>query len=101
MRCRWRCETTRRRAMGWQAWEPPSWRFAVQPIGIRGNLGWGALRCSVGLVLPLAPERVFPELASHLKRIDAGGLPPGPLVACAMNPTMMGATERDRKLIAR
>src|SRR5271166_812052 len=100
MRCRWQCETTRRRVMGWQAWEPPSWRFAIQAISIRGNLGLGALQCSIGLALSLAPERVFPELASHLERIDAGRLPPGALVAYAMNGTMMGAAERHRELIA-
>src|SRR5271165_6187917 len=48
----------------------------------------------------LVHERIFPELASHIKRIDAGGLPPGLLVAGAMNGTMMGAAERDRELIA-
>src|SRR5712692_2470619 len=100
MRRRWRCETPRRRLMGWQACDHPSWHFAVQSISVLGILGLGALQCSIGLVLPLAHERVFPELASHLKRIDAGGLPPGPLVACAMNGTMMGATERHRELVA-
>jgi hypothetical protein len=86
--------------MASRASERPSWHFAIQPIGIRGDLGLGALRCGVGLVLALAPERVFPEPASHLKRIDAGSLPPGALVAGTMNRTMMGATERHRKLIA-
>jgi hypothetical protein len=42
----------------------------------------------------------FQKLTSRLERIDPGRLPPGPLVACAMNGAMMGATERYRKFIA-
>src|SRR5207244_6656810 len=48
-----------------------------------------------------AHERVFPTLTSHLKRIDAGRLPPGPLVASAMRCAVMGTAERYREFIAR
>ena len=45
--------------------------------------------------------RILPKLARNLERIDAGGLPPSPLVASAMSCTVMNTAERNRELIAR
>ncbi len=70
------------------------------PSAFGATLVWVPCDVALGWSCPLFHERVFPELASHLERIDAGGLPPGALVACAMNGTMMGAAERHRELIA-
>ena len=41
-----------------------------------------------------------PELAGDLERVDASRLPPGALVAGAMNRAVMGAAERDGEFIA-
>src|SRR5262249_8910953 len=40
-------------------------------------------------ILAVGRMRVLPKLARNLERIDAGGLPPGPLVAGAMSCTVM------------
>ena len=45
--------------------------------------------CADGVVR-LANERVFPKRTSHLERVDAGGLPPCPLIAGAMNGAVVG-----------
>jgi len=56
-----------------------------------------------GLRGPGGPDAAFvearrlPELASGLDRVDAGGVPPRPLVAGAMRSAMMGAAEWDRE----
>jgi hypothetical protein len=44
---------------------------------------------------------VLPELAGDLERINARCLPPGLLVARAMDRAMMRPAERDRELVAR
>jgi hypothetical protein len=45
--------------------------------------------------------RVLPKLARNLERIDAGGLPPGPLIAGAMGRAVMDTAEWYREFIAR
>jgi hypothetical protein len=44
---------------------------------------------------------VLPELAGDLNGVNAGGLPPGLLVARAMDRAMMRPAERHREFIAR
>ena len=44
--------------------------------------------------------RLSPQLGGGLDRIDAGVLPPGCLVADAMDQPMMDTAERDRELVA-
>jgi hypothetical protein len=58
------------------------------------------LRCGVRLNSSLFYSGALPKLAGHLDRVDASLLPPGSLVADAMQRAMMRATERDCELIA-
>src|SRR5262249_8286908 len=51
-------------------------------------------------ILAVACTRVLPKLARNLERIDAGGLPPGPLVAGAMSCTVMDTAKRHCEFIA-
>ena len=67
-----RCDSRR---LAWQRW-----------------CGWNGLLRSPGLL---------PELARRFDRIDAGVLPPGRLVADAVDQPMVDAAERDRELVAR
>jgi len=55
----------------------------------------------VGRHLALFYARVLPKLASNFDGIDAGCLPPGPLVTGAMRGPMMHPAERDREFVAR
>src|ERR1700730_1955358 len=64
-----------------------------------GSNGWHARR--VGHNPTLICPGVLPELAGYLKRVNAGCLPPGLLVARAMDRAMMRPAERDRELVAR
>src|SRR5262245_47887406 len=52
-------------------------------------------------LLALVCARVLPKLARNLERIDAGGPPPGPLIAGAMSRAVMDTAERYREFIAR
>ena len=45
--------------------------------------------------------RVLPKLARNLERVDAGGLPSGPLIAGTMSRAVMDTAERYREFIAR
>jgi hypothetical protein len=45
--------------------------------------------------------RLFPKLARDFDRVDAGRLPPLPLIARAMSGTVMSPAERDSKFVAR
>jgi len=47
-----------------------------------------------------AHARLSPQLAGGDDRIDAGVLPPGRLVADAVDQPVMDAAERDRELVA-
>jgi hypothetical protein len=57
-------------------------------------------RRALGLYPPLIDAGVFPQLAGHPDRIDAGRLPPSSLVAGAMHRAMMNPTERYGEFIA-
>jgi hypothetical protein len=59
------------------------------------------LRHEVGLNSPLVYAGVLPKLTGDLDRVDAGLLPPGFLVAGAMNRTVMRAAQWDDEFIAR
>ena len=52
------------------------------------------------MLLPITESGLSPELAGDLNGVDAGRLPPGPLIAGAMDGAVMRAAERDRKFIA-
>jgi len=49
----------------------------------------------------LARTRVVPKLARNLERVDAGGVPPGSLIAGAMGRTVMDSAKWYREFIAR
>jgi hypothetical protein len=50
---------------------------------------------------PFFTRVCFEKPAGKPHGIDAGGLPPGAFVACAMRGPVMHAAERDREFIAR
>ena len=72
---------------------------AIRANGLRVRVD--GLQGPVGPDAPFVEARRLPELAGGLDRVDAGGLPPSPLVAGAVRGTMMGAAERHRELVAR
>src|SRR5262249_21645690 len=53
------------------------------------------------MLLRILEPGLSPELPGDLDGVDAGGLPPGLLVAGAMDGAMMRAAERDGELVAR
>jgi hypothetical protein len=53
------------------------------------------------MLLPITESGLSPELAGDLNGVDAGRLPPGLLVAGAMDRAVMRAAERDGELVAR
>jgi hypothetical protein len=53
------------------------------------------------MVLPIIEPGLSPELPGDLDGVDAGGLPPGLLVAGAMDGAVMRAAERDGEFVAR
>src|SRR5215468_1125111 len=55
----------------------------------------------IGRQSPLIHACLLPKPAGKLHGINAGGLPPGAFVACAMRGPVMHAAERDREFIAR
>jgi mRNA interferase HicA len=59
-----------------------------------------SLQDLIGWQSPLLHACLLPKPAGKLHGIDAGGLPPGALVACAMRGPVMHAAERDREFIA-
>ena len=50
---------------------------------------------------PIIESGLSPELTGNLNGVDAGGLPPGLLVAGEMDRPVMRAAERDGEFIAR
>ena len=52
------------------------------------------------MLLPITESGLSPELAGDLNEVDAGRLPPGPLVASAMDGTVMRAAKRDGEFVA-
>ena len=53
------------------------------------------------MLLRIIESGLSPELTGDLNGVDAGRLPPGLLVAGAMDGAMMRATERDGEFVAR
>ena len=53
------------------------------------------------MLLRIIESGLSPELTGDLNGVDAGRLPPGLLVAGAMDGAMMRATERDGEFFAR
>src|SRR5262249_53993489 len=53
------------------------------------------------MLLRIIEPGLPPELPGDLNGIDAGCLPPGPLVASAMDGAVMRAAERDGEFVAR
>src|SRR6266516_6667224 len=53
------------------------------------------------MLLRIIEPGLPPELPGDLNGIDAGRLPPGPLVASAMDGAVMRAAERDGEFVAR
>jgi len=53
------------------------------------------------MLLPIIESGLSPELTGDLNGIDAGVLPPGLLVAGAMDRAVMRAAERDGEFVAR
>ena len=53
------------------------------------------------MVLPIIESGLSPELPGDLDGVDAGRLPPGLLVAGAMDRPVMRAAERDGEFVAR
>ena len=51
--------------------------------------------------MPIIESGLSPELTGDLNGVDAGGLPPGLLVAGAMDRAVMRTAERDGKFVAR
>ena len=52
-------------------------------------------------LLPIIESGLSPELTGDLSGVDAGRLPPGLLVAGAMDRPVMRAAERDGEFVAR
>ena len=52
------------------------------------------------MILRIVEPGLFPELTGDLEGIDAGSLPPGLLVAGAMDRAVVRAAERDGEFIA-
>src|SRR5262252_10371555 len=52
------------------------------------------------MLLPITESGLSPELAGDLNEVDAGRLPPCPLVASAMDGTVMRAAKRDGEFVA-
>src|SRR5258705_11197777 len=77
------------------------WRWGIPlrispELRVRNDRLWGLIRPKTAFV----HARVSPQLAGGHDRIDAGVLPPGRLVANAVDQPVMDAAERDREFVA-
>src|SRR5262249_27511232 len=73
---------------------------AAKSFGVESHTGLWSLYRRIGRHLALFYARVLPKLAGSFDRIDAGGLPPGSLVAGPVGGAVMHAAERDREFVA-
>src|SRR5215472_5636915 len=74
---------------------------AANTFGLESHTGSWSLRRRIGRHLTRFHARVLPKLAGDFDGVDAGGLPPGSLVAGAMGGPVMRPAERDREFITR
>src|SRR6266540_1594061 len=74
---------------------------AADRLGVQSRTGLWSLRDCIRRHPTLVHARLLPKPASNFEGVDAGGLPPGAFVACAMRGPVMHAAERDREFIAR
>ncbi len=74
---------------------------AADRLRVQSQTGLRSLGDRIGRHPSLVHARLLPKPASHFDEIDAGGLPPGAFVACAIGGPVMHAAERDREFIAR
>src|SRR5262245_50154988 len=74
---------------------------AADRLGVQCQIGLRSLDARIGRHSTLVHARLFPKPARNFDGIDAGGLPPGAFVACAMCSPVMYSAERDREFIAR
>src|SRR5262245_1428201 len=74
---------------------------AADRLKVQSQTGLWSLHDRLGQHPTLVHTRLLPKPASNFDGIDAGGLPPGALVAGAMCGPVMHAAERDREFIAR
>jgi hypothetical protein len=56
---------------------------------------------SIGAIHSVAPARFFPIFPSDFDWVYSRHLPPGYLIACPVNGTVVDPAERDRKFVAR
>ena len=68
---------------------------------VRSALGKARSEKRLVMLLRIIEPGLPPELPGDLNGIDAGRLPPGPLVAGAMDGAVMRAAERDGEYVAR
>ena len=89
-----------RRPLG--LWQPDRTAIPLYRQGPRQLMeSPGAPRTRLVTLLPIIEPGLSPELPGDLNGIDAGRLPPGLLVAGAMDGAVMRAAERDGEFIAR
>src|SRR5215831_363711 len=74
---------------------------AADRLRVHSQTGLWSLHDLIGRQSPLLHACLLPKPAGKLHGIDAGGVPPGAFVACAMRGPVMHAAERDREFIAR
>ncbi len=74
---------------------------AADRLRVQSQTGLWSLHDLIGRQSPLLHAGLLPKPAGKLHGIDAGSLPPGAFVACAMRGPVMHAAERDREFIAR
>jgi len=74
------------------------------PRTVRGRGNWASLRARretrLVMLLPIIESGLSPQLTGDLNGVDAGRLPPGLLVAGAMDRAVMRAAEWDGEFVA-
>src|SRR5262249_37370304 len=74
---------------------------AADRLRVQSQTGLWSLHDLIRRQSPLIHACLLPKPAGKLHGINAGGLPPGAFVACAMRGPVMHAAERAREFIAR